>query len=201
MTEEHFTISEAARYLKVSRQTLYTWLNREPALRAYLTEHHTLTRRQLDALALTQRRKPPQPTLREVDAALTERIEALERWRAEAEARLAALEGSRPSSAKGATTDVSVVGEGQQNRLSMRLEGKTGALMKSDAARLIAARHGVTFNTAKGWPWPPSALASEEAALRWALDYVARTPRQHPAGWRWRCDVPGCPCQESEKQR
>jgi hypothetical protein len=71
-----------------------------------------------------------------------------------------------------------------------------GALLKSDAARLVANRHGVAFNTAKGWPWPPSALASEEAAMRWALDYVARNPRQHPAGWRARCTVAGCPCHD-----
>lgn len=73
-----YTVTEVAAYLKVSRWTLYTWLHKEPELFAYLQEHHTLTQRQLDTLVSRQRRKPAKPTLREVDEALTERIEALE---------------------------------------------------------------------------------------------------------------------------
>jgi hypothetical protein len=78
MPDVTYTATEAAAYLKISRWTLYIWLHKVPELYAYLQEHHTLTQRQLDTLAATQRRKPAKPTLREVDEALTERMEALE---------------------------------------------------------------------------------------------------------------------------
>src|SRR5579885_1035449 len=89
MPEERFTPTEAAAELRISRQTLYNWLKKEPELRRQLDKEHTLTRRQLDYLVLQQQKKPVKPTrydLQDVDAALTERIEALE-------ARMAALEG------------------------------------------------------------------------------------------------------------
>ena len=79
--EERLTISEAARVLKVSRQTLYTWLGQEPAIKRQLDKHHTLTRAQLDTVESRHRKKPPRSAildLQAVDAALTERIETLE---------------------------------------------------------------------------------------------------------------------------
>lgn len=204
MPEQHYTATEAAAYLKVSRWTLYTWLHKEPELYSHLQEHHTLTQRQLDALVIRQRKKPAKPTLQEVDEALTERMEALEADMRTVKQHLEALEASRmPYRAPRMPTDVSGNPSTHASAFSDAPERHfsftprtAGALMKSDAARLVADRHGVAFNTAKGWPWPPSALSDADAALRWALDYVARNPRQHPAGWRALCNVPECPCHE-----
>lgn len=72
---------------------------------------------------------------------------------------------------------------------------RSRGLKKMDACRLMG-RHGVKFNTAKGWDWPATALVSEQAALRWALSYVAGDPRRGGDAWRDRCDQADCPCQE-----
>lgn len=74
-----------------------------------------------------------------------------------------------------------------------------GAIGKMEAARLVSYRHGVDVGTAKGWPWPPSALASANDAIAWALAYVTERPaHKRPHGWRWRCNVPDCPCHQEE---
>lgn len=76
---------------------------------------------------------------------------------------------------------------------------RADALRKSEVVRLVSARHGVEANTAKGWPWPQEALVSEEAALRWALAYVARMDSfRRPRSWRWRCEIESCPCHQTE---
>src|SRR5215469_6803186 len=92
MPEERFTITEAATELRISRQTLYNWLAKEPELRRQLDKEHTLSRRQLDYLVLQQQKKPVKLTrydLQDVDAALTERIEAIEACMAALERALA----------------------------------------------------------------------------------------------------------------
>ena len=90
--QERFSVSEAARELEISRTTLYSWLQKEPEMQRQLDKHHTLTRQQLNKLASTYKKKH-KPTLSEVDAALTERIEALEAKQEALEARIHALEG------------------------------------------------------------------------------------------------------------
>lgn len=77
MPDELYTITEAAAVLKISRQTLYSWLAREPELAKHLEEYHTLSRRQLDVLVTKQRKRLPRPTRHVLDSALTARIESL----------------------------------------------------------------------------------------------------------------------------
>lgn len=198
---ERFTISQAARKLGISRRTLYNWLEQEQDTSQKLHGERTFTRLQLERLAEKHGRRLESDfrDLEAVDAALTERIEALE-------ARVAALEQQRSISRGGeAISRPSQTHPGAFSTpqpVAPKVPRAAGVgLRKIDAARLVAARHGVEANTAKGWPWPAEALVSEEAALRWALSYVARMDSfRRPRSWRGRCDVPDCPCQQAQPE-
>ena len=190
-----YTLAEAARRLGIDRRTLYNWLQKtgiateeaEADKRAALlseSQVRALAKAHGRALLSLTSKESIQTTLETHDALLEEyerRIAALER------AILPAERPARPPLPE--ETPAPRAPEGSGPALA-------GALKKTDAARLVADRHGVSFNTAKGWPWPPSALADERAAILWSLNYVAATSRQKPQGWRARCTVSSCPCQE-----
>lgn len=93
--EERFSVSDAARELAISRTTLYAWLEKEPEIKRQLDRHHTLTKQQLNKLAANHRKKPARPTLQQVDAALSERIEGLEQQLAALRARVEVLEAQK----------------------------------------------------------------------------------------------------------
>jgi hypothetical protein len=204
---ESFTLAEAQSMLGISRRTLYNWLQQEGINAGNLPKDKrakALSAAQLTKLAAKHGRQlgsaaPPDlatlsqevAALRSELAALQSRVEALERQPSPTPSQSAeAL--SRPSQRaidplprRSADTLVHPAASG-------------GALTKTDAIRILAARHGLNVNTGKGWPWPDAVLVSEEAAIRWALDYVrGRPPHLRPDGWRWRCDTPSCPCQDA----
>ncbi len=194
---EVFTLSQAARLLGISRRTLYGWLkDARITTRKLPTDKRaqTLTRDQIERLARAHSTAIKDESLIARLERAEARIEALEQWKAQQEGHLSPSLGaeaiSRPlQSHPGAFSAPRAA----------RSSTPGAPILKIDAARLIAARHGVDQGTAKGWPWPTEALASQDAALRWALAYVAeRPPHKRPHGWRWRCDVPDCPCHQRQ---
>jgi transposase len=197
---EQYTIKQAATAIGVSAQILREWLAETEITTATGRDKRAkyLTRTQVVTLAHAHRRTVQD----ESDLlALGERVQALSNELEAVKKRLANLERQRSISTEGEA--ISRPLQSQPGPFSTSRPAAPGmprtagvGLRKIDAARLVA-RHGVEANTAKGWPWPAEALVSEEAAIRWALDYVASIDYfRRPRGWRERCDVAGCPCQQ-----
>ncbi|HLW01872.1 MAG TPA: hypothetical protein VKT82_24675 [Ktedonobacterales bacterium] len=223
--QDHYTISQAARAIGVTPRIFSEWIadagietsQRGDKRARYLTRAQVL--RLADAHGRAIKDDP-----RAANAKLAARVDTLEQRGQAQEAKIAALEAriialehlsrsNRPSPAIHATPapaqsqpgPLSSAG-GSNPDLAETLPRlpripSAGAITKTDAARLISERHGVALNTARGWPWPPSVLASAKDAMAWALSYVANTTRQRPAGWLWRCNVSDCPCHQAEQAR
>jgi len=190
---ELFTLTQAARMLGISRRALYGWLrDANITTRILPTDKRaqTLTRAQIERLAKAHSTAIKDESLLARLEQVEARLEALETWRQEQEARPSAPVTPIYPPARDIRTSAPAA------RFAEAVPLPVGALTKAEASRLVEARHGATFATVKQWPWPPSALASANAALAWALSYVAGTTRQKPTGWRWRCNVADCPCQQ-----
>ncbi len=79
--QERYNLTEAAKRLGISRRTLYNWLAEEPPSSQKTPGERRFTRKQLERLAEKHGYALTDDLLdlKAVDAALTERIEALER--------------------------------------------------------------------------------------------------------------------------
>lgn len=216
-----YTLSEACVLLGISRRTLDYWLQEAGINARNLptdARKKALTMAQITKLAAAHGKR-----VKEVEglaglvvevAALREQVEALEgmKGRMEAlEARVLALEmrpSIRPSISIPATpapvqhaTGLSSTAAADPadladtaKRPTVRPSMPSRTLRPGDAARLLQKRHGANYDTARQWNWPTSALVSEEAALRWALEYVAGDYRRQGKNWIWQCQTPSCPC-------
>jgi hypothetical protein len=211
---EDLTLVQAARLVGVTPRILTAWLHD-----AGITTRNGqkdagedgraqyITREQLAMLALAHKRVLPNEASL---AALAGRIQTLEAELDSVKRRLARLEQGQnttrerkatPAPLQSQPAPVSSLGADLADTLKRPRVLSSAALNKADAGRLVAARHGGNWKSFADWPWSAEALASEQAALRFALAYVAaRAPHLRPHGWRWRCDVPGCPCQQQDQQ-
>ncbi len=194
--QEDVTLVQAARLIGITPRILTAWLHDAGIITRTGKDKraHYLTLAQVRMLAAAHGRVLPDDTSL---AALAGQVQALSAELDALKRRVAALEQPKIRAARGFPESLTQsLREPSPGALLPQLRA---AFAKMDMARLIAARHGVDVGTAKGWPWPTEALASQDAALRWALEYVAeRPPHKRPHGWRWRCDVPDCPCHQRQ---
>lgn len=220
-----YTLSEACVLLGISRRTLDYWLQEAGINARNLptdARKKALTMAQITKLAAAHGKRVKEVEglaglVVEV-AALREQVEVLEAVKGQMEAleaRVLALEARpsiRPSISIPATPAPVQSHSGLSSaaafdpadladtakRLAARssMPAPSHALRPGEAARLLHERHGANFDTVRQWNWPASALASEEAALRWALEYVAGDYRRQGKNWIWRCSVWSCPCHQ-----
>ncbi len=149
----------------------------------------------LTGLRFTEEEEKRRAHVEGLDAMLQEHENTINELRQEVAALRARLEALERGPSLLPSKSAEAISRPSQRVLEPLPRAAGSQVTKADAIRILAARHGLKVNTGKGWPWPDAALASEHEAIRWALAYVrGRPPHLRPDGWRWRCDVPDCPC-------
>lgn len=193
----HFTLTEAARQLGISRRRLYDWMEESMMIAGSASEDgrvKTLTRAQVERLARDHKK-----TLREPAdlAAVFARLEALERHFTALEGRISSLLESPPSRASYTHTEAvsthAPLPPASPSPASPSAEGVVPPPVRMLVAAWVSEHGGPSKDTVRRWHDLPLDPAE---ALRFTQRKIAELGYRAHGAQLHRCGKSGCVCQE-----